>query len=158
MSKFRMHLLLTVVALSVFAACAGSREARADTGSQEVGPLRDHAFAQIGIQVDNLDRAVSFYRDVLGLRLLFKAGGMVFFQVGEARLMIEHGTPGRSATLYFDDSELERNQARLEAQGIKFAGPIEIVQRTDSYDLKLLEFSDPDGNPLALMGKVKRKN
>jgi methylmalonyl-CoA/ethylmalonyl-CoA epimerase len=102
--------------------------------------------------------AVRFYRDTLGLRYLFIADGMVFFQVGGARLMVEHGTPGRSTTLYFDDADVERSRVRLEAQGIRFAGPIETVQRTDSYDLKLLEFSDPDGNPLALMGNVKRKD
>ena len=118
------------------------------------GPLRGHKFAQIAIQVTDLDRATEFYRDVLGLQLLFVANGMVFFAVGDARLMIECGKPGQSTTLYFDDSELERSRVRLEASGVKFAGPIETVQRTKSYELKLLEFSDPDGNPLALMGQI----
>jgi predicted enzyme related to lactoylglutathione lyase len=81
---------------------------------------------------------------------------MVFFQVGEARLMVEHGRPTPSTTIYFDDANLESSRQRLEAHGIKFAGPTETVQRTDTYDLKLAEFSDPDGNPLALMGEVKR--
>src|SRR5271170_1860823 len=121
----------------------------------EPSPLRGHKFAQIAIQVTDLDRASAFYRDVLGLQQLFIANGMVFFAVGDARLMIERGKPGQSTTLYFDDSDLERSRVRLEASGVKFAGPIETVQRTDSYELKLLEFSDPDGNPLALMGKVK---
>jgi catechol 2,3-dioxygenase-like lactoylglutathione lyase family enzyme len=120
----------------------------------EPGPLRGHRFAQIAIQVTDLDRATEFYRDVLGLQLLFVANGMVFFAVGDARLMIERGKPGQSTTLYFDDSDLERSRVRLEASGVKFAGPIETVQRTKSYELKLLEFSDPDENPLALMGQI----
>jgi catechol 2,3-dioxygenase-like lactoylglutathione lyase family enzyme len=124
--------------------------------SFEPGPLRGHSFAQIAIQVTDLDRATAFYRDVLGLPLLFVANGMVFFQVGEARLMVERGKPAQSTTLYFDDSELKRSRVLLERHGVKFAGPIETVQRTESYELKLLEFSDPDGNPLALMGKVPR--
>jgi catechol 2,3-dioxygenase-like lactoylglutathione lyase family enzyme len=125
--------------------------------STEPGPLRGHKFAQVALQVTDLDRATAFYRDVLGLQLLFVANGMVFFAVGDARLMIERGKPGQSTTLYFDDSDLERSRVRLEASGVKFAGPIETVQRTELYDLKLLEFSDPDGNPLALMGKIKLK-
>ena len=120
------------------------------------GLLQGHGFAQIGLQVSDLDRAVVFYRDVLGMKLLFTANGMVFFDAGDARLMIERGQPGRSATIYFDDANLERDKPLLEAKGVKFAGPVETVQRTASYDLKLLEFSDPDGNPLALMGKVTR--
>lgn len=125
--------------------------------SAEPGPLRGHRFAQIAIQVTDLERATAFYRDVLGLQYLFVANGMVFFAVGDARLMIERGKPAHSTTLYFDDSDLERSRVRLEASGVKFAGPIETVQRTKSYELKLLEFSDPDGNPLALMGMVATK-
>lgn len=154
-------LLMTTLAFAILVASgaiAGSGDDAASSSAPAAGPLHDHSFAQIAIQVTDLDRAVRFYRDTLGLRYLFIANGMVFFQVGEARLMVEHGTPGRSVTLYFNDPELERSRVRLEARGIRFAGPIEIVQRTESYDLKLLEFSDPDGNPLALMGNVKRKD
>lgn len=154
-------LLMTMIIFAVLAASgaiAGPAGDAASSSTPGAGPLHDHGFAQIAIQVTDLDRAVRFYRDTLGLRYLFIANGMVFFQVGEARLMVEHGTPGRSVTLYFDDPDLERSRVRLEAQGIRFAGPIETVQRTESYDLKLLEFTDPDGNPLALMGNVKRKD
>lgn len=152
-----LHFLL-IASLTALSACHVAIAVGADSiQTAASGPLRDHRFAQIGIQVTDLDRAVTFYRDVLGLRLLFTAGGMVFFQVGDARLMVEHGRPTPSTTIYFDDANLESSRQRLEAHGIKFAGPTETVQRTDTYDLKLAEFSDPDGNPLALMGEVQRK-
>jgi catechol 2,3-dioxygenase-like lactoylglutathione lyase family enzyme len=120
------------------------------------GPLQDRGFAQIGIHVRDLDRGIVFYRDVLGLRLLFVTNGMAFFQAANTRLLVEQGEPSRSATLYFNDADLERDKPALEAKGIIFAGPVETVQRTAAYDLKLLEFADPDGNPLALMGEVPR--
>ena len=151
--SFCLIVTLTTLSARHIAIASGAENPQ----SAPSGPLRDHHFAQIGIQVTDLDRAVAFYRDVLGLRLLSTAGGMVFFQVGEARLMVEHGRPTPSTTIYFDDVNLENSRQRLEAHGIKFAGPTETVQRTDTYDLKLAEFSDPDGNPLALMGEVKRK-
>jgi methylmalonyl-CoA/ethylmalonyl-CoA epimerase len=149
--------LLSALSIVVLALSGQSMSLRAADlpNRSEPGPLRGHKFAQIAIQVTDLDRASAFYRHVLGLQQLFIANGMVFFAVGDARLMIERGKPGQSTTLYFDDSDLEQSRVRLEASGVKFAGPIETVQRTDSYELKLLEFSDPDGNPLALMGKVK---
>jgi catechol 2,3-dioxygenase-like lactoylglutathione lyase family enzyme len=144
---------LVSVALALF----GSAPLQGATlsNSDVPGPLRGHKFAQIAVQVTDVDRATAFYRDVLGLQLLFVANGMVFFAVGDARLMIVHGKPGQSTILYFDDPDLERSRVRLEANGVKFAGPIETVQRTKSFELKLLEFTDPDGNPLALMGEVK---
>ena len=97
----------------------------------------------------DLDRSTTFYSRVLGLRLLFSSGGMVFFQAGNARLMIERGEPGHSTTIYFEDDNLERDKPLLEAEGVIFAGPVETVQRTPDYDLKLLD-------PLALLGRVGR--
>src|SRR5258708_34583380 len=144
---------------SVAFALAGSTPlpAAVQSNNVEPGPLRGHKFAQIAIQVTDLERATAFYRDVLGLQQLFVANGMVFFAVGDARLMIVHGKPGQSTIVYFDDPNLERSQVRLAKSGVKFPGPIEIVQRTKSFELKLLDFTDPDGNPLALMGEVGLK-
>jgi catechol 2,3-dioxygenase-like lactoylglutathione lyase family enzyme len=158
MIHHRLSSLLLIATLAALSACQVAVALSADSPTPApAGPLRDHHFAQIGIQVTDLDRAITFYRDVLGLRLLFTAGGIVFFQVGETHLMVEHGKPGPSTTIYFDDANLDGSRGRLEAHGIKLAGPTQTVQRTATYDLKLAEFSDPDGNPLALMGEVKRK-
>jgi catechol 2,3-dioxygenase-like lactoylglutathione lyase family enzyme len=155
---FRAHTLLPTLAVFAFA-LAGSTFLQAAVPSSDVepGPLRGHKFAQIAVQVTDVDRATAFYRDVLGLQQLFLANGMVFFAVGDARLMIVHGKPGQSTIVYFDDPSLEKSRVRLEASGVKFAGPIETVQRTKSFELKILEFTDPDGNPLALMGEVPVK-
>ena len=146
--------LLKIAAIGAAAFLLGAGpQAAGQTGAV---PLQGHGFAQIGLQVRDLDRSTTFYSHVLGLRMLFSSGGMVFFQAGNARLMIEQGEPGHSTTIYFDDDNLEQDKAVLEAKGVTFAGPVETVQRGGNYDLKLLEFSDPDGNPLALMGRVAR--
>jgi catechol 2,3-dioxygenase-like lactoylglutathione lyase family enzyme len=155
---FRAHTLFPTVACVALVLTGSTRLwAAVPSSDTEPGLLRGHKFAQIAIQVTDVDRATAFYRDVLGLQLLFVANGMVFFAVGDARLMIERGKPGQSTTLYFDDPSLEQSRIKLANNGVKFAGPIETVQRTKSFELKLLEFSDPDGNPLALMGEVPVK-
>ncbi len=121
------------------------------------GPLSDARLLQITLPSTSLDRSTAFYRDVLGLKLLFQVPGAAFFDMAGVRLRLElvkTASPG-GVELYFDDPGLSR-EAALTARGVKFAGPAETVQRTAKADVKLLEFLDPDGNPLALMGEVAR--
>jgi hypothetical protein len=46
--------------------------------------------------------------------------------------------------------------AALEARGVKFLGAAVTVQETETHQLRLREFFDPDGNALALMGMVPK--
>src|ERR1700757_1546084 len=46
---------------------------------------------QIAISVQDIDRATAFYRDSLGLRLLFNAPNMAFFDCGGIRLYLAAG-------------------------------------------------------------------
>ena len=51
--------------------------------------LADATIAQLLIPIDDFERGVAFYRDVLGLRLLFAAPPqMAFFQCGTVRLLV----------------------------------------------------------------------
>ncbi len=120
--------------------------------------LAGHRFQQVGLTVRDLKRAVAFYRDILGLPYLFEAGGMAFFDVAGTRLMLgedpERPAGRPTAILYFDDPDLEATAVKLQALGVAFNRPAEVVQRTETHELKLREFADPDGNALALMGLV----
>lgn len=115
---------------------------------------------QVGLTCRDLDRAQHFYRDVLGLTLLFEAGGMMFFQLGNLRLMIgreqKPDQPFGGSILYFDAPDIDALAIALEAKGVKFTGPAQTVQQTATRELKLREFFDPDGNALALMGMVAK--
>ena len=50
--------------------------------------LSGRPLTQVGLSVRDLDRARDFYRDVLGLQLLFETNGMLFFQLAGLRLMV----------------------------------------------------------------------
>jgi catechol 2,3-dioxygenase-like lactoylglutathione lyase family enzyme len=123
--------------------------------------LDDRKLVQVGLTCRDLDRARAFYRDVLGLPLLFEAGNMLFFQLEGLRLMIgKEQQPGSSiggSLIYFDAPDIDLLGPALEAKGIDFTGPATVVQRTETHELKLREFLDPDGNALALMGMVPVK-
>ncbi len=124
----------------------------------EPATLAGRALVQAGLSTRNLDRARSFYRDTLGLPLLFEAGGMLFFQLEGMRLMVglqpDETKPIGGSLLYFDTPDIDTLAPALEARGVRFLGPAVVVQRTATHELKLREFFDPDGNPLALMGMV----
>jgi methylmalonyl-CoA/ethylmalonyl-CoA epimerase len=122
--------------------------------------LAGHKLIQVGLTTRDLVAAIGFYRDRLGLTLLFEAGGMAFFDLGGQRLMIgqeaDPAKPLRGSMLYFDVPDMVATQAALVAAGIGFLGPAQPVQRTPTHDLMLREFADPDGHVLALMGLVPR--
>jgi extradiol dioxygenase family protein len=84
---------------------------------------------------------------------------MMFFDLAGTRLLIgtenTAGRPGGSI-LYFDAPDLDALAPALEAKGVKFMGPAQVVQRTETHELKIRAFRDPDGNVLQLMGNVPR--
>jgi catechol 2,3-dioxygenase-like lactoylglutathione lyase family enzyme len=122
------------------------------------GPLAEVRLAQITLPSRDLARSVAFYQDLLGVKLLFQVKGAAFFDAGGVRLRLEQSAtaiPTGTVELYFDDPGLARVKP-LSERGVQFLGPPETVQRSARSDLQLVEFTDPDGNALALMGEVAR--
>jgi len=120
--------------------------------------LTGRPLIQVALTVRDQDRARCFYRDTLGLPLLFEAEGMMFFQLDSLRLMVglQH-EPGQSiggSLLYFDAPDIDALGQVLEEKGVVFVSEAKVVQRSKTHELKLREFFDPDGNALALMGSV----
>ena len=111
---------------------------------------------QITNVVHDIERAVKFHRDTLGLPLLFQAPpSLAFFQVGPVRLMLSppedpsQDHPG--SVLYLKVKDIESVHRRLTAKGVKFVDTPHRVHAAASYDLWMTFFHDPDNNPMALM-------
>lgn len=121
--------------------------------------LAGHRLQQVAITTRDLPRAIAFYRDTLGLPLLFESNGMAFFDIDGLRLMVATD-PARETTarpasiLYFDAPDFEATLARLTALDIRREGGVETVQKSARGELRLQQFVDPDGNALAIMGTV----
>ena len=112
--------------------------------------------AQVAVQTSDLARAIAFYRDALGLKLMFEAGGMAFFDAGGVRLLVgpmfKDTPPSGDVVIYFDAGDWAATEAALESRGVKFRRSTEIVQRAEGREHALRMFRDPDGNQLAIMG------
>ncbi len=121
--------------------------------------LAGSTIGQLMLPVTDLDRGVAFYRDVLGLPFLFTAPPqMAFFQCGAVRLLVgvlpAGHTAGRGSAVYFKVADIHATHATLAAAGVRFGAAPHLVHRAPTSELWLAEFTDPDGNPLALMSEV----
>lgn len=124
--------------------------------------LASATIGQLLIPVSDLDRAVAYYRDTLGIPLLFTAPPqMSFFQAGDIRLLVGVAPPShaelRGSTIYFKVTDIQKVHATLKGRGIQFNVEPHIVHRTPTSELWLAEFTDPDGNHLALMSEAPKR-
>jgi methylmalonyl-CoA/ethylmalonyl-CoA epimerase len=115
---------------------------------------------QIAISVSDLERSKEFYGETLGMKFLFDAGPMAFYQCGEARFMIGTGNektvvPG-GTILYFSVDDLNAVHASLEAKDVYFMVEPHLVAKMPAHDLWMAFFKDPDGYTIGLMSEVPR--
>ena len=116
---------------------------------------------QISIIVQDVDRATAFYRDVLGLPLLFTVPGMAFFDCGGVRLML--GRPSApelnhpSSILYFRVPDIQAGHQRLVENGVEIVAPPRLIAPMPTHDLWMTGFKDSEGNIHQLMSEVPRK-
>jgi predicted enzyme related to lactoylglutathione lyase len=112
---------------------------------------------QIHISVTDIDTSVAFYRDVLGIPLLFQVTGrpMAFFASGDVRLYL--GVPESpefrsKVVLYFTVSDIDAEYERLRDQhGLSFTGKPHVVHRDAGSELWMTFTSDPDDHLIGLM-------
>jgi catechol 2,3-dioxygenase len=102
----------------------------------------------------DLDRALKFYRDVLGFKVLVQNEEWVEFEVGGQRLALRLVDPWTSnaeppnnngAMIWLEARPIEKTIATLNDSTIKFINELESF----SYG-KTAIFQDPDGNPIGL--------
>jgi methylmalonyl-CoA/ethylmalonyl-CoA epimerase len=114
---------------------------------------------QIAINVHDTARAVAFYRDQLGMKLLFSAGQLAFFDAGGIRLMLtppekpEFDHP--ASILYFKVPDIRQAHATLSQRGIKFEDTPHMIARMPDHELWMTHFRDSENNLLSLMSEVR---
>jgi methylmalonyl-CoA/ethylmalonyl-CoA epimerase len=124
------------------------------------GSLGLERIGQIAVNVQDLERAIRFYRDTLGMRFLFQAPPqMAFFDCGGVRLML--GVPSEpafdhpSSIIYYRVADIHAVHDALVARGVTFTEAPHLVAKLPDHDLWLAFFRDPERNLLALMSEVR---
>lgn len=114
---------------------------------------------QIAINVKDLDRAVAFYRDVLGMRYLFPIPRAAFFDCGGTRLML--GLPETAefdhaaSVIYYRVTDIHATFARFSSNGVVFEGEPHLIARMPDHELWMAFFRDTEDNLLALMSEIR---
>jgi len=124
-------------------------------------PFGLNAIGQIYVRARDLDRAVRFYRDTLGMPFLFQAPPrMAFFQCGATSVLLgpaESPEVDHPASLiYYLVPDIAAAHATLSSRGVEFITEPHLVHRAADYELWLADFRDSEGNVLALMSRKPR--
>src|SRR4051794_12366718 len=103
---------------------------------------------QIAIVVRDLERAVAYYRDKLGMQYLFAASTLAFFDCGGVRLMLSTPEPGQAdsgnSIIYFKVDNIEAAYRELAERGVPFDDQPHIIANMGTYDLWMAFFRDSE--------------
>ena len=114
---------------------------------------------QISIRAKDTARAVAFYRDILGLKLLFEAPPqLAFFDCGGVRLMLSPPEPEfdhQGSVIYFAVDDIKAAHTALAAAGVQFRTDPHLIAKLPDREVWLADFPDSEGNVLALMSEPR---
>jgi methylmalonyl-CoA/ethylmalonyl-CoA epimerase len=120
----------------------------------KLGPVR-----QIALSVRDLARATAFYRDTLGLPLLFQVPGLAFFDLHGIRLMLSPGEgmpkEPHGTVLYYLTANLPGAFAVLQERGVKIVREPHLIAKMPDHELWMAFLEDPEGNLFGMMSEVR---
>ncbi len=112
---------------------------------------------QISVTVKELDRAVIFYRDQLGMQFLFRVPNMAFFDCSGVRLMLSipegQSDDIHSSVLYYRVDDIHDAYRVLKGRNVPFDGGPHKIADLQDHELWMAFFRDSEMNILALMAE-----
>ena len=117
-----------------------------------------NGIGQVAVPVKEINRATSFYKDILGLPLLFSTDTMAFFDCDGVRLLLslpeKEPFGAASSVLYFNTLDIHGSYETLQAQNVSFLDKPHVVAKIGSTETWMVFFKDTEGNTHALMSEV----
>lgn len=111
---------------------------------------------QIAVTVSDVEAALGFYRDILGLTFLFSAGpNLAFLDAGDLRIMLSTprgaGSIGANSTLYFTVTDISATHDAFVARGATNERAPQMTAKMPDHELWIGFLRDPDGNLVGLL-------
>lgn len=109
--------------------------------------------AQVALPVQDLARATAFYRDVVGLPLLFEVPNLAFFDCAGTRLMLgvdERTQHPRASVLYYAVPDVRAEHAGMVERGAVVEREPHVIAQVAGVDVWMAFYTDTEGNTFAL--------
>ena len=111
---------------------------------------------QVAVTVSDVEKALGFYRDVLGLEFLFAPSAeLAFVQAGDVRIMLSPpqgaGAVGANSILYFSVVDIEASFAEFLSRGAEAERAPTLTAQMPDHELWIGFLRDPDGNLVGLL-------
>lgn len=114
---------------------------------------------QIGVPVKDLNRALDFYKEKLGLSLLFNTNSMAFFECNGLRLMLilpeKEEFALSSSVIYFEVNNIKDTYERLLGKEVTFIDEPHVVAKMGQTETWMVFFQDTEDNTHVLLSEVE---
>lgn len=127
-------------------------------------PVKLDKLAYVILYVEDAEKALEFYRDILALEVIHAEGGWVELKTGQTTLAlhshdekIEKDRRHAQPTVVFSVENVEKAYEDLKGRGVKFEGKPNQVCDTPDFTGRAAEFRDPWGNLLSIYSTVLKK-
>lgn len=114
---------------------------------------------QIAVPISDLEVAIHFYKDKLGLPLLFNTNNMAFFDANGVRLLLSMPETDQnqhsSSVIYFTVEDIQKSYQAFKEKGIEFADEPHLVAKMGNTETWMTFFKDPFDNLHGLMSEFE---
>lgn len=120
------------------------------------------SISQIAIAVSDITRSIDFYRNKLGLKLLFEVPpGMAFFDCGGVRLMVTtlqgEEKDHKTSVIYYKVKNISNATRLIKKNSIPFIREPQLTAKMEDHELWIGFIRDPDDNLIGIMAEVPYK-
>jgi len=111
------------------------------------------------VSIKNVENAIEFYKEVLGLPLLFSTESIAFFDCNGQRLLLslpeKDEFTNSSSVIYFQVEDINKTFEELLEKGVSFIDQPHVVAKMGNTETWMIFFKDTEGNTHALMCEVQ---
>lgn len=126
---------------------------------EKMNSFNIQSVGQIGVPVKDLDRAIHFYKDLLGIPLLFNTDTMAFFNLNGLRILLslpeKEQYAHASSVIYFQVKDIKKAYEELMENGVMFIDEPHLVAKVGQTENWMTFFYDSENNTHALMSEIQ---